>query len=1284
MRKGLVTLLFVWLLLPNAFTPLVQARRSQTASQVEAEPTYKPVTPGYKKGKQPFWYTRPQEEGPKKDREPISYTLEEYFENIDIGLGEKPEFEEPRLWRVDNTNNLHNVTDFDEVPWGDTKMVGLSSENAEGGFEKQHGGIVWKPEFGWDYDKPLFYVYQRFWAKFGDTWYKEYLLSAQKTPYYFEGDYKTVGWRGTLETSGLEFPFSMGIQTNGLQWKLKTNVTTPINLQNHGLEYLLYLNPEYVDEAKKIKYLKAYMNDNTTKTYDVTSFLDITTEIPNMVYGFSFLLNDNETEVSFFDFTDVFNGSNNRLIKIEQTELPNGANTYVIKLGATFGALSIGETLVIDPSFGNPNRGTNHFLLNPYYHGDKLLATLCNVPLGADTVYNVTALVQNNYAHNYYAAIYDINGNLVAKTPATAPGPLSSWTWVTMTFTTPVDISTYSNLYLAIRSPWHSPEKWSVVWYNKVGFEQSVVDDVLIPGDFPDPLNQTDDRRKYKGCMFSNYTGSGTYPTWWNTSWARKKQLTFNNSESSENLINFPVLVYLDSTNIHWDEVQDDLNDLRFIDSDETTELDYEIENSKTNDYAYIWVEVPQINASSADDYIWMYFSNPTAVSAEDVEGTWNNDFVGVWHMDYFPHISNDNVTEVATGDVMDSTANDNDGDLFYVSQDELNLWFPFEDGNTSTTIADYSTETNTGTWYGKALGDINVTSSYDGLDDAGYFDGTNDYLEVADHASLNITDELSIFAWVYGDNFSAGSGREIVWKRVYNQNTGYRFFKAQDNRTFCFQYGNGSAYETFYSASELQDDVWNHIGFVFNSSNVLFYLNGTLDATRTVTIGAISSNNESIWVGAYNNGGATDAEFDGYIDELQVYNRTLTQEEIEARERQWYQGSWSDSNARIDGIWTSPEGTGTNYISVNDSPELDFTTNMTIEFWINSNDIVSDQWVFSKGNTYNFRHFGNILYYYIYVGGVRKQAHYINALTVDSWYYIVGTFENTTLRLYRNGIQIDDTVQAGPIDTNNNPILIGKKVAGFRGDMDEMRLSNSTRSANWTYAQYLSMTDNFITFGPALPASPIYWDVGYNTTNAGSACEFSSWWQDIDGNCSHYIFGCNVTGTFTNDTATAFTANPERIGVVKDLPAYAGDIVAYQFWANDTDGLWNNTGLRTMLVTDIYYTSINPIDWEILAYPQPDNHYLFELPDRTPARLGYFYWWNHSTLEYDVVGNMDDFEKTGLNVIFMDFQNPWYDETNNVGSYTYNRSLGKYWYDAVFEEANKREDVYVLPMLWS
>ena len=150
----------------------------------------------------------------------------------------------------------------------------------------------------------------------------------------------------------------------------------------------------------------------------------------------------------------------------------------------------------------------------------------------------------------------------------------------------------------------------------------------------------------------------------------------------------------MDPDDINYTRTQSLGQDLRFVDSDGTP-LAYEIEDWNTGG-SYVWVKVPQIDAGSTTDSIWMYYDNGSIGDAQNPGAVWSNGYVGVWHMDQNPGASQ----------ILDST-----------------------------------TYLNHGTANDMALGDLQPGRIGDGL----YFDGstgaTGDYIRVPS----NGTDELSI-----------------------------------------------------------------------------------------------------------------------------------------------------------------------------------------------------------------------------------------------------------------------------------------------------------------------------------------------------------------------------------------------------------------------------------------------------------------------------------------------------------------------------------------------------------
>lgn len=120
----------------------------------------------------------------------------------------------------------------------------------------------------------------------------------------------------------------------------------------------------------------------------------------------------------------------------------------------------------------------------------------------------------------------------------------------------------------------------------------------------------------------------------WLEGWRDRRELLLNNVASTQNLVNFPLLVHLTSANFNFLRVQPNGQDVRFTDSDGTTLLPYEIERwDQAGREAWVWVKVPQIDAGSTSDKIYLYSDNRTAPAGEDRENVWNSDFHMVHHL---------------------------------------------------------------------------------------------------------------------------------------------------------------------------------------------------------------------------------------------------------------------------------------------------------------------------------------------------------------------------------------------------------------------------------------------------------------------------------------------------------------------------------------------------------------------------------------------------------------------------------------------------------------------------
>jgi hypothetical protein len=116
------------------------------------------------------------------------------------------------------------------------------------------------------------------------------------------------------------------------------------------------------------------------------------------------------------------------------------------------------------------------------------------------------------------------------------------------------------------------------------------------------------------------------------------------------------------------------------------------------------------------------------------------------------------------------------------------------------------------------------------------------------------------------------------------------------------------------------------------------------------------------------------------------------------------------------------------------------------------------------------------------------------------AWHSVEGVADaaNNLLRIYVDGIQRNTAAYSGTSQTGTTPLFIGASpdigLQYWDGRIDEARVTSGARSADWIRAQQLSMTDTFVTFLPAEPAScctPLTTAAGAGTYTVSQAAGF-------------------------------------------------------------------------------------------------------------------------------------------------------------------------------------------------
>ena len=208
-----------------------------------------------------------------------------------------------------------------------------------------------------------------------------------------------------------------------------------------------------------------------------------------------------------------------------------------------------------------------------------------------------------------------------------------------------------------------------------------------------------------------------------------------------------------------------------------------------------------------------------------------------------------------------------------------LVAWWAFDEGSGS--IAYDSAGNNDGTVYGAVWTIGQIGGALD-------FDGTNDYVEVPDDSSLRFSqnDSFSISLWCKPLN--PNKSGDVISKMTASGQPGcfgYELIWSYPLSRFAF-----SASKFYYGSTDIRTDDnsapagdWYHVAAVYDNKDMKIYLNGTLQRSGTFTYDTGSTTpDKNLAIGVRSYDSAMTAYFDGLIDDVWVYNKALSEDEVE------------------------------------------------------------------------------------------------------------------------------------------------------------------------------------------------------------------------------------------------------------------------------------------------------------------------------------------------------------------------------------------------------------------
>ena len=514
----------------------------------------------------------------------------------------------------------------------------------------------------------------------------------------------------------------------------------------------------------------------------------------------------------------------------------------------------------------------------------------------------------------------------------------------------------------------------------------------------------------------------------WLSGWDKRVKITIDHNDVDSDLTNFPVLIYLsnssgrnnDDVTFVFNELISDANrkKIAVTTSDKTTQCYVEIEKwDASNEKAWLWVKVPSIS-STADTDLYLYYDKDHADNPDYVGDTGSTPAQNVWDSNYkgVYHLQGDPTTPTSTNwgktDIGSSSTTSSHSRAI---------------GGTSPNVDNLKIE-SISIYLGAQTGNVRL-AVYSG----GQLDNPTSAILLWDAGTVNPN---GVAGWYTVNNPSDGVSwpkNTVTWL-AWKRNTGVAvYYHSSSSQAGDFQTLRGRNNNGFnQDPSVAFPSTYGEQG-TFSNAWYSMYVNYEVEISDPLKDSTSNQNNPTS-SGSMTSGDQVTGKIDGSVD--------------------------------FDGA--------DDFISMPNSESLQFTNSLTIEAWIRVNSFGSGSDVDiilrkGEGNPNDYQLAVNDQKLALMIeendgGGLNSSA----SLSTLTWYYVVGTWDGATRKVYIDGLENGSGSKSGSIVPDSRAIYVGGRSGTdlSNGIIDEVRASDTSRNEAWIKASYESGRDHLLGFG--------------------------------------------------------------------------------------------------------------------------------------------------------------------------------------------------------------------------
>jgi len=307
--------------------------------------------------------------------------------------------------------------------------------------------------------------------------------------------------------------------------------------------------------------------------------------------------------------------------------------------------------------------------------------------------------------------------------------------------------------------------------------------------------------------------------SWWNASWIYKRRVKINNTQNIQ-LNDFIVPINISSTTY----MMSDCSDLRLLNGSENAEVPFEMESCLQNN-VLLWAKVNLTPSTNTSYYV--YYGNSTpVVNRSNPSNVWNSSWTAVYHMG-----ATDTSSQLPSSSLKNNATALNGG----------------------------------GGLYQRCF--LSNCHGFSGLG------SSNEAWEVAASNDVCPTGKVNftVMMWFYWNDTS-----NDVYTGAWNSEGGSAgwTFDIESNTVYLLTGGGNTNSKT------IQGNKWYFATARWDGTNSCIFINGTSEAC-TGTWNIITQH--KFIIGGLKQSGVLAGDFEGYIDEIRLYNGTVSDAVIKA-----------------------------------------------------------------------------------------------------------------------------------------------------------------------------------------------------------------------------------------------------------------------------------------------------------------------------------------------------------------------------------------------------------------